>query len=80
MIIIIIIIIITLCDSLYAAKNCEKVFSVLETKIFFGNFLKMFEKVFKILTGRKFEIQCLSTVFLSKGVTRIFGLLGKCYI
>ena len=34
--------------------------------------------MFKILTGRKFEIRCLSSVFLSRGLTQvIFVLLGK---
>ena len=34
--------------------------------------------MFKILTGQKFEIQCLSFVFLSTGLTQAtFALLGK---
>ena len=40
--------------------------------------MQIFEKVFKILTGRKLEIQCLSSVFLSKCLTQAtFALLGK---
>ena len=34
--------------------------------------------MFKILAGRKFEIQCLSSVFLSRDLTKAtFPLLGK---
>ena len=34
--------------------------------------------MFKVLTDREFEIQCLSSVFLSRGLTQAtFALLGK---
>ena len=34
--------------------------------------------MFQILAGRKFEIQCLSSVFLSRGLTQAtFAFLGK---
>ena len=36
--------------------------------------------MFKILTGRKFKLQCLSSAFLSSGLTQaIFALLGEMF-
>ena len=48
---------------------------ILETKRFLGNILYIFENVFKILVV---EIQCLSSVFLSRGLLQAtFASLGK---
>ena len=59
-------------------KKGEKNSSILETKRFLANFSWIFEKMFKIFTGWKFEIHCLSSVFLSRGLTQAtFKLLGK---
>ena len=58
-------------------KKVKKSSSILETKRFLANFSLIFE-VFKILTGRKFEIQALFSVFLSRGLTQATcALLGK---
>ena len=65
-------------DFLYAAKKSEKSSAILETKTLLANFSSVFEKVFKILTDWQFELQCLSSVFLSRGLTQAtFVLLGK---
>ena len=65
-------------DFLYAAKKSEKNSSIWEIKRFLVNVSQIFEKMFKILTGRKFEIQSWSSVFLSRGFTQAtFALLGK---
>ena len=52
--------------------------SILETRKSCENFLWTFEKLFKILTGRKFEIECLLSVFLPRGLTQAtWASLGK---
>ena len=63
--------------NIYVHHTWKKHFNFRNQKVFW-KLLINFEKVFKILTGRKFKIVCLFSVFLSKGLTQAtLALSGK---
>ena len=62
---------------MYAAKEGERNISISEIRKSFENFPKIFEKVFKILTGRKIEIECLFSGILSRGLTEATLTLSR---
>ena len=67
-------------DFLYAAKKGERNISISEIRKSFKNFSKIFEKVLKIVTGWKTEIECFFSFILSRGLTQAtLALLVKIF-
>ena len=64
------------CDFLHATKKVKDFYY--REQSFLKTYHKFFEKVFKILTGWKFEIESLFSVFLYRGFTQAtLALTGK---